>query len=83
MQRLNVLNKQFNQDNTIISTEKIHFEDQSYPEVIDHHPAQPIKQQYFKWNGWGYKDSGFEYDKEIGHAKVMGTRYMFGGKALP
>ena len=43
----------------------------------------PVKQDYFKWNGWGFKDSGFEYDKQIGSARVMGNRYMFGGSPLP
>ena len=83
MQRLNVLNKQFNQDNSVTSAEKIHFEDKTYPEVIDHHPAQPVKGRDLKWNGWGYKDSGFEYDPQIQQARVKGNRYMFGGRALP
>ena len=83
MQRLNVLNKQFNQDNSVTSAEKVHFEDKTYPEVIDHHPAQPVKGHDLKWNGWGYKDSGFEYDSQIQQARVKGNRYMFGGRALP
>ena len=51
--------------------------------MIDHHPAQPIRQQYTKWNGWGFKDSGFEYDRQVGSVRILGNRYMFGGKPLP
>jgi hypothetical protein len=33
--------------------------------------------------GWGYKDSGFEYDKKEDGVRIKGTRYMFGGELLP
>ena len=83
MQRLNQLNNQFNQNKTLISTETITVDSQTYPEVIDHNPSKPIKINFFKLNGWGYRDSGFKYDREAGAVKVLGNRYMFGGKHLP
>ena len=83
MQRLNILNKQFNQNNTVISDEKITLDGKTYAETIDHHPSKQIKMQYTKLNGWGYKDSGFKYIKEKDACLVLGNRYMFGGQHLP
>ena len=38
---------------------------------------------YFKLQGWGFRDSGFKWDREAGAVKVLGSRYMFGGQHLP
>jgi len=38
---------------------------------------------YVKMQGWGFKDSGFQFDKEVGAVKVLGSRYLFGGQHMP
>jgi len=50
---------------------------------VDHHPTREINFQFLKMQGWGYKDSGFVYDTEASKVKILGNRYMFGGKHLP
>jgi len=51
--------------------------------LIDYHPSKQLKIHYFNLMGWGFRDSGFKYDREVGAVKVLGNRYMFGGKHLP
>ena len=35
-----------------------------------------------KWNGWGYRDSGFRIN-DNGHGEFTGNRYGIAGKELP
>ena len=84
MNRLAAINGQFSQENkTLISKETISVDGKTYPEIIDYHPDREIKINYFRLRGWGYQDSGFEYDKEAKMIKIKGNRYMFGGQYLP
>ncbi len=55
----------------------------SYPEIIDHHKSRGVKTDYYNLQGWGYKDSGFQYDKKEDGVRIMGSRYMYGGMILP
>lgn len=42
------------------------------------------RQQLLKWNGWGYKDSGFDYELSTGLLSFAGDRYPIGGSvSLP
>ncbi|XP_072753587.1 alkylglycerone-phosphate synthase [Anoplolepis gracilipes] len=52
-------------------------------EPIKFESAVPkIRQQLLKWNGWGYKDSGFHVnDKFV--IEFMGNRYPIGNRELP
>ena len=79
MNRVSAMNKQFSNEKSLISKETITIEGQTYPEIIDYHPDSEIKINYFNRFGWGYKDSGFEYNKENKLIKIKGNRYMFGG----
>uniref|UniRef100_A0ACB8G0F0 Uncharacterized protein n=1 Tax=Sphaerodactylus townsendi TaxID=933632 RepID=A0ACB8G0F0_9SAUR len=40
------------------------------------------RQEILKWNGWGYSDSKFLFNKK-GQAEFTGKRYRLGGTALP
>nr|CAD66418.1 alkyl-dihydroxyacetonephosphate synthase [Suberites domuncula]CAD79441.1 dihydroxyacetonephosphate synthase [Suberites domuncula] len=40
------------------------------------------RQEVLKWNGWGYKDSGFLINDK-GMAQFLGKRYAIGGQELP
>ncbi|XP_064396861.1 alkyldihydroxyacetonephosphate synthase, peroxisomal-like [Halichondria panicea] len=40
------------------------------------------RQDVVKWNGWGYKDSGFTINDK-GNAQFLGKRYAIGGQELP
>ena len=81
MNRLAAVNKQFAA--ALVSKETITVDGKTYPEIIDHHPDREIKINYFKLRGWGYKDSGFLWNKEKKMIKILGSRYMFGGQYLP
>jgi len=50
---------------------------------VDNHTNKGNKLDYYNKQGWGYKDSGFEYDKKEDAVRIKGTRYMFGGQILP
>lgn len=67
MKRLDQLNGQFSGVESrapFLSDENITLDGRSYPEIIDHAPDREIKYFYTKLQGWGYRDSGFEYDKQ-------------------
>jgi len=84
MNRLDQVNGQFASANkSFVSTETVTNADKTYPEIIDHHQTRPIKLDYFNKQGWGYKDSGFEYDKGVDGIRITGNRYMYGGQILP
>ncbi|MBN3278751.1 ADAS protein, partial [Polyodon spathula] len=40
------------------------------------------RQEILKWNGWGYNDSKFTFNKK-GQAEFTGKRYRLGGMVLP
>uniref|UniRef100_A0A8B9FW49 Alkylglycerone-phosphate synthase n=1 Tax=Amazona collaria TaxID=241587 RepID=A0A8B9FW49_9PSIT len=42
----------------------------------------PLRQELLKWNGWGYNDSKFIFNKK-GQAEFTGKRYRLGGMVLP
>ncbi|OXB65858.1 hypothetical protein ASZ78_002777, partial [Callipepla squamata] len=44
--------------------------------------ASMIVQEILKWNGWGYNDSKFIFNKK-GQAEFTGKRYRLGGMVLP
>ncbi|XP_042894818.1 alkyldihydroxyacetonephosphate synthase, peroxisomal [Parasteatoda tepidariorum] len=41
------------------------------------------RQELLKWNGWGYKDSQFQFDSKTGLFTFTGNRYLIGNKVLP
>ncbi|XP_033372078.1 alkyldihydroxyacetonephosphate synthase, peroxisomal isoform X11 [Parus major] len=43
---------------------------------------QRTRQELLKWNGWGYNDSKFIFNKK-GQAEFTGKRYRLGGMVLP
>ncbi|TRY88835.1 hypothetical protein DNTS_016926 [Danionella cerebrum] len=48
-------------------------------------PPEPVprrRQEIMKWNGWGYNDSRFLYNKK-GQAEFTGKRYRMSGLILP
>lgn len=46
--------------------------------------AFPIKrQEELKWNGWGYRDSKFEYHSESDTCTFSGSRYPMAGITMP
>ena len=51
--------------------------------MIDHHKSRGIKLDYYNKQGWGFADSGFEYDKKEQGIRIKGNRYVFGGQILP
>lgn len=83
MNRLAAVNNHFSGDKATISQEKITIDGKEYPEIIDYHPDRQIKIHYFNRQGWGYTDSGFEYNKDKKLVFIKGNRYMFGGLPLP
>ena len=65
MKRLEQLNNQFGGEGRVLVTdEKIEVDGKQYPEIVDNHSDREIKYNYFNLQGWGYKDSGFEYHKD-------------------
>ena len=82
MKRLAQVNGQFSGESVLVTPEKVTVDGHSYPEVIDYHTNREIKADYFNWQGWGYRDSGFEV-KDKKAIKIKGNRYMFGGQILP
>ena len=40
------------------------------------------RQEVMKWNGWGYNDSKFFFNKK-GQVELTGKRYPLSGLALP
>ncbi|XP_053554469.1 alkyldihydroxyacetonephosphate synthase, peroxisomal isoform X2 [Bombina bombina] len=44
--------------------------------------AAPMWQELLKWNGWGYNDSKFTFNKK-GQAEFTGKRYKLSGMVLP
>ena len=83
MNRLAGLNQHFSMSRILRSKENLIIDGKSYTEVIDYHSNREIKINFFNRQGWGYADSGFEYNKETQQVKIKGHRYMFGGKTLP
>ena len=75
MQRLSAVNKHFAGQNTA----QVTIDGKTYPEIIDNQPDREIKINYWNVQGWGYTDSGFEYDKNRQQIQIKGSRYMFGG----
>ena len=65
------------------SSEVLEIDGKSYPEIVDNAVEREIKYFYFNLQGWGYRDSGFEYDKQKKMIQIKGSRYMFGGQYLP
>ena len=41
------------------------------------------RHELLKWNGWGYRDSKFEIDKDTLEFSFTGDRYKIGNKRLP
>ena len=84
MNRIASVNKHFGDNGKVLVTvEKIEVDGHSYAEVVDNHPEREIKINYFNLQGWGYRDSGFEYKKDKKHIIIKGNRYQFGGQSLP
>ena len=80
MKRLEQLNGQFGGDSKVLVTEeKIEVDGKQYPEVVDLESDREIKINYFNLQGWGYSDSGFEYQTDRKMVQIKGSRYMFGG----
>ncbi len=54
------------------------------PKVVDYggSDASKPKSEYFKWNGWGYKDTKLFYDRQKGYGQISGSRYSFSGSEL-
>jgi hypothetical protein len=65
------------------STQTIKIDGKTYAELIDNHPAKMTKMNYYNKQGWGFKDSGFIYDKEKKSAKMNGDRYLYKNEYLP
>ena len=40
------------------------------------------KEQWFKHNGWGFKDTEFVLDSD-GLVRITGNRYQFSGQKMP
>ena len=84
MKRLEQLNYQFGGDSRVlVSEEKIEIDGKSYAQIVDNHSDREIKFNYFNLQGWGYKDSGFEFVQDVRKIQIKGNRYMFGGQYLP
>lgn len=83
MKRLDQINNQFPAGKTFISEEQITVDEHKYAEIIDHHHSKGVKTDYYNLQGWGFADSGFEYDKKEKGIRIVGNRYMYGGKILP
>jgi len=79
--RIDLLNQQF-EANVSSSPKTITLGDQTYPEVIDYQPGVGLRSDYFKRQGWGYKDTEFVYDPKKNVASVSGKRYLYSGKNL-
>jgi hypothetical protein len=73
------VNGQFSAQKQFISPETITIDGKTYPEIVDNHVARGIKLDYFNKSGWGYADSGFDYNKKEDVVRIKGSRYMFGG----
>jgi len=54
------------------------------PQVIDlgGPEAAPPKYNYFKMNGWGFKDTKITFDREKKHGTITGSRYTFSGAQM-
>lgn len=54
------------------------------PKVIDHDKDCPVKPKYdyFKKNGWGFKDTEILFDPKKKEGHITGTRYSFSGSIL-
>ena len=77
------MNNQFASQKPFVSKETVTVSGKTYPEIVDNHANRGIKLDYVNKQGWGYKDSGFEYDKKADAVRIKGSRYMFGGQILP
>lgn len=54
------------------------------PLLIDNKMIEIFERhKLLKWNGWGYKDSRFEVDKNTLEFSFTGDRYKIGNKKLP
>ncbi|ELK32715.1 Alkyldihydroxyacetonephosphate synthase, peroxisomal [Myotis davidii] len=56
-----------------------------YPPLCPPQPHSPqflSRQEVLKWNGWGYNDSKFIFNKK-GQAELTGKRYPLSGMILP
>uniref|UniRef100_A0A673AZ19 Alkylglycerone-phosphate synthase n=1 Tax=Sphaeramia orbicularis TaxID=375764 RepID=A0A673AZ19_9TELE len=54
---------------------------ESSPNTMEHIKC-PILQEIMKWNGWGYVDSKFQFNKK-GQAEFTGKRYRLSGMVMP
>ena len=54
------------------------------PKVIDYGNSDTAKPkfEYFKMNGWGYKDTKIIFDREKNYGYITGSRYSFSGSIL-
>nr|XP_033802067.1 alkyldihydroxyacetonephosphate synthase, peroxisomal [Geotrypetes seraphini] len=68
-----------------------HVQPPQTPEALSLHPCRAPtaagsipkrRQEVLKWNGWGYNDSKFIFNKK-GQAEFTGKRYQLGGMVLP
>lgn len=82
MNRIDQINTQFTTVKQVVSPEQITVDGKTYPEFVDNNSSKGIKADYFKINGWGYKDSGFYLDIKHNTVRVRGGRYMYEGKGL-
>ncbi len=64
-------------DNTQVSKETLTDGNKEYPETLDHEPQRGIKLDYYKKQGWGFKDTYFELDPKRDCTILRGNRYMF------
>lgn len=79
MNRIEQVNQQFPQTKLFVSPETLAFNGKTYPEVVDNHVNRGTKLDHYNTQGWGYKDSGFVYDKKADGVRIKGNRYMYGG----
>ncbi|KAL4635497.1 alkyldihydroxyacetonephosphate synthase, peroxisomal [Arapaima gigas] len=52
------------------------------PELQSHSTVLRRRQEVMKWNGWGYSDSRFFFNKK-GQAELTGKRYRLSGLLMP
>ena len=54
------------------------------PQIVDFGEAgsSKPKYEYFKMNGWGYKDTKITFDREKDSGFITGSRYSFSGSVM-
>ncbi|XP_023786207.1 alkyldihydroxyacetonephosphate synthase, peroxisomal [Cyanistes caeruleus] len=68
-------------DSGVLFQHLVHFEE-SWKQRTRKDGVRNQGQELLKWNGWGYNDSKFIFNKK-GQAEFTGKRYRLGGMVLP